>query len=154
MLKPLVYEFTASGRVGYLWDRDSTAPNHISLSHLSFLTLWDCGECLPPTIRCTSTLRRFFFRFFFLKGPLKKGGWSECVFSLLCNIIWLWNFCRADSGLLSVQSVHLCIVHISFLNRKSLLTAVIIHAWAQHFFLFYQRLSWIPYLQSLEKFVQ
>lgn len=127
----------------------------ISLSHicLSFPCETVENVSLPPFI-VLPLWEDFSPDFSSLKALWRRVADLNVCF-LFCAILFgLWNLCRADSGLPTLQSVHLCIMHISFLNRKSLLTAVIVHAWAQHFFPFYQRLSWIPYSQSLENFVQ
>lgn len=94
-------------------------------------------SCRPPTICCTSILR-FSSIFFSLKALWRWLIWTYVSSSVQHYLGW----CAEQIQVLSLQSVHLCIVSIS-LNRKSLLTAVIVHAWAQHFFPLYQRLSWM-----------
>lgn len=98
------------------WGMSEIEPASLPITSLShtfvfpFVSMLDCAECLPPTIHCTSTLRRFFSSFFFLKGPPVKGGWSECVFPLLCNIIWVVESRQSRLSLLSLQPAHLCLI--------------------------------------------
>lgn len=138
MLKSLVGKFTAS----WVLVRSNAILNNF-FPLLSFLCEAAKHVSLPLFI-LPLTLR-FFSRFFFLREHLKRGGSSERMSSLLYNIWVVGSAKQIQVFSLYRLSVHLYIMHILLLNRKSLLTAVIIHAWTQRFFPFYQRLLWISY---------
>lgn len=142
MLKPLVGKFTTSW---VLVRRRKYSPK----SHFSPLLSFLCEAAKHvslPLFTLPPPTSRFFSRFFFLRGHLRRGGCSERMFSFLYNIIWVVESAKQIQVFsLYRLSVHLYIMHILLLNRKSLLTAVIIHAWTQRFFPFYQRLMWISY---------
>lgn len=145
MLKPLVGKFTTSW---VLVRRRKYSPK----SHFSPLLSFLCEAAkhvslplftLPPLLWDFSPDSSS-------SEAIWGGVVALTVFSFLYNIIWVVESAKQIQVFsLYRLSVHLYIMHILLLNRKSLLTAVIIHAWTQCFFPFYQRLMWISYWKML-----